>query len=120
MELENVSKHSEVGSFRLIEVQPNGYADGQETVGTLGGNQWGNDEVSGIAVTSGANGTGYNFGERPGNRSPVANADSGATNEDQPALTISRPAQRYEREESITRSESLPPLKANNGKFKHQ
>ncbi len=51
------------GTYTLTETQPANYADGAETVGTLGGTNSTNDVMSGINVTGGATGTGYNFGE---------------------------------------------------------
>lgn len=51
------------GTYTLTETQPANYADGAETVGTLGGTNSTNDVISGINVTAGAAGTGYHFGE---------------------------------------------------------
>ncbi|HKX43715.1 MAG TPA: SdrD B-like domain-containing protein [Burkholderiaceae bacterium] len=53
------------GSYSVVEpTQPNGFADGSETAGTAGGSTATNDRVSGIALNSNTNATGYNFGER--------------------------------------------------------
>ncbi len=60
------------GTYVLIESQPAGYSDGQETVGTFSGNLGLNDIISGIVLADGDAGTGYNFGEHaiPANPSP--------------------------------------------------
>jgi hypothetical protein len=50
------------GTYALAEAQPSGYLDGQDAAGSLGG-AVGDDLVSGIPLTTGAVGTGYNFGE---------------------------------------------------------
>ena len=50
------------GDYTITETQPAGYLDGGDAVGTLGGTL-GNDTVTDITVTAGANGTGYDFGE---------------------------------------------------------
>ena len=52
------------GTYTLTEVnQPEGYNDGLDTTGSLGGTD-GNDVLSGISVTGGSTGTDYVFGER--------------------------------------------------------
>jgi hypothetical protein len=58
------------GTYRLIEAQPAGYADGQDVVGTVNrvvsGSNAVNDQISGIVLPGpGADGVNYNFGERP-------------------------------------------------------
>ena len=52
--------------YTITETQPSGYADGIDTVGSLGGSSPANDTflIGQAAFTAGANGTGYNFGER--------------------------------------------------------
>ena len=53
------------GSYTVVEpTQPAGFADGSETAGSAGGNTATNERISGIALTSNASATGYNFGER--------------------------------------------------------
>ncbi|MBD2679249.1 MULTISPECIES: VCBS domain-containing protein [Nostoc] len=51
------------GTYTLTETQPTGYEDGQETAGSASGTVVGNDVISNISLTAGANATGYNFGE---------------------------------------------------------
>lgn len=55
------------GVYTVVEVQPNGYLDGDEHVGTVDGNSSGiratNDTLAGITLTSGSEGTNYNFCE---------------------------------------------------------
>ena len=50
------------GTYAISEVQPSGYTDGSDQLGTLGG-VVANDLFSSILVTSGASGKNYNFGE---------------------------------------------------------
>ncbi|MDR2440967.1 MAG: hypothetical protein LBE12_16530 [Planctomycetaceae bacterium] len=50
-------------NYRITETQPVNYDDGQETVGSLGGDKTGNDVISNIVLPPGGAGTGYNFGE---------------------------------------------------------
>jgi hypothetical protein len=50
------------GTYSLAEMQPAGYLDGQDSVGSLGGTL-DNDSITAIHVNSGEQGTGYNFGE---------------------------------------------------------
>ncbi len=52
------------GTYTLTETQPNGYGDGKDTAGTLGGTV-GNDVISSIVVVN-ADGIDYAFGERCG------------------------------------------------------
>ncbi len=54
------------GVYALAETQPAEpyYFDGLDTIGSLGG-LLGNDEITGIAVAPGQDGTGYLFGELP-------------------------------------------------------
>ena len=49
--------------YNITETQPAGFLDGRETVGSLGGTTT-NDSFNVRFTTPGANGTGYNFGER--------------------------------------------------------
>lgn len=51
------------GTYRVIETQPDGYTDGLDTVGTLGGNNNTNDQLGSIVVPTNSIGVGYNFGE---------------------------------------------------------
>ena len=53
------------GTYTVTETQPAAYADGKDSVGTLGGTP-ANDQFSAIAVGQGVAGTGYNFGELRG------------------------------------------------------
>jgi protocatechuate 3,4-dioxygenase beta subunit len=50
--------------YKITETQPSGYADGRDSVGTLGGTL-GSDYVSNISLGVNADGAGYNFAERP-------------------------------------------------------
>lgn len=53
------------GTYAVVETaQPAGFADGPESAGTAGGSAAVNDRVTGIALASGAQATGYHFGER--------------------------------------------------------
>jgi protocatechuate 3,4-dioxygenase beta subunit len=52
------------GTYRVAETQPAGFADGKETTGTPAGNAATNDQISGIALTSGTAATGFLFGEQ--------------------------------------------------------
>ncbi|MDR0337863.1 MAG: hypothetical protein LBI18_12315, partial [Planctomycetaceae bacterium] len=49
--------------YQISETQPANYDDGQETVGSLGGDKTSNDVISNIMLPPGETGTGYNFGE---------------------------------------------------------
>lgn len=55
------------GVYTVVEVQPNGYLDGDEHVGDVDGTSSGilatNDTLAGITLTSGSAGTNYNFCE---------------------------------------------------------
>jgi uncharacterized surface anchored protein len=63
------------GTYSVTEVQPTGTLDGKDTAGSLNGTV-SPDKISSIALTSGANGTGYNFGElKPATISGTAYAD---------------------------------------------
>lgn len=50
-------------NYMIVETQPEDYDDGAESIGTLGGNQVNNDEITNIFVGSGQHGENYNFGE---------------------------------------------------------
>ncbi len=50
------------GTYKVTETQPAGYADGKDSVGSLGGTL-GNDMVSNIVLTCNAQAMNYNFGE---------------------------------------------------------
>jgi uncharacterized repeat protein (TIGR01451 family) len=51
------------GVYTITEVQPGGYVDGKDSLGTLGGTL-GNDSLSNITVPALALGINYNFGEQ--------------------------------------------------------
>ena len=51
------------GTYSIFEVQPAGYFDGGEEVGTAGGNVTGDDRIGNITLGSGVNATGYDFCE---------------------------------------------------------
>jgi uncharacterized repeat protein (TIGR01451 family) len=51
------------GSYNLDEVQPAGYLDGKDAIGSLGGTL-SNDHLGNIGVGDSQNGVQYNFGER--------------------------------------------------------
>lgn len=65
------------GKYTIREVQPAGYSDGRDAVGSLGGTL-ANDQIRDIVVRNGDSGTEYNFGElRPISLSGyVSQADS--------------------------------------------
>jgi large repetitive protein len=52
------------GNYQVNEIQPAGYFDGKETIGSSGGTLVGNDEIGKIALVPGTDATGYLFGER--------------------------------------------------------
>lgn len=52
------------GTYAVAETQPNGFADGAESVGSAGGHQPSNDIIDTISLASGTQATGYDFGER--------------------------------------------------------
>ncbi len=49
--------------YQIRETQPTAYNDGEETVGSLGGDKSVNDIISEINMPAGGKGTDYNFGE---------------------------------------------------------
>jgi hypothetical protein len=51
------------GTYKLIETQPAGYADGKEKAGTSSGVITVDDQISGIELAQGTSATGYLFGE---------------------------------------------------------
>lgn len=53
------------GVYGVVEVQPAGYFDGQDRVGSLGGVLSANDQVTLVSVGSGQHGVGYDFAEIP-------------------------------------------------------
>lgn len=53
----------EAGTYTVREVQPLGYLDGQDVVGSEGG-VLSNDQVSNITLAAGVDAINYNFGER--------------------------------------------------------
>ncbi len=50
------------GTYTIAETQPNGYLDGEDTAGSLGGIV-GEDVITAIPIGAGQSGTEYNFGE---------------------------------------------------------
>ncbi|MFC5290891.1 SdrD B-like domain-containing protein [Actinokineospora guangxiensis] len=54
------------GTYSVAEEQPDGYADGLESVGDAGGDATVNDVISGIVLVSGGAATGYDFAEDTG------------------------------------------------------
>lgn len=66
------------GTYTLTQVQPAGYVDGRDTVGTIFGGTAGNDVIAAIAIPAGGNASGasYNFGERETADLSVVKADS--------------------------------------------
>lgn len=65
------------GEYRVVELQPAGYLDGQDTPGTLGGTALNpGDVLEGIRLAGGQHGREYNFGELlPGSLSGMVHAD---------------------------------------------
>ena len=51
------------GTYKVSETQPSGYIDSKDNLGSLGGSDAVNDELSGIILTSASTGSNYNFGE---------------------------------------------------------
>ena len=51
------------GTYTIVELQPAGYLDGEEHVGSLGGAVTGNDKIGNIVLGTGQNGTHYDFCE---------------------------------------------------------
>ncbi len=51
------------GTYTLSETQPSSFGDGQASVGTGATGTAGTNEITGIELGSGANATGFNFGE---------------------------------------------------------
>jgi protocatechuate 3,4-dioxygenase beta subunit len=72
------------GVYSIREIQPTGYLDGGEHVGTAGGVIAGNDLISQIVLGSGTNGVEYDFCEIP------AGSISGYVFQDGPTLTTPR------------------------------
>jgi hypothetical protein len=62
------------GTYTLTEIQPRGYKDGKDRLGTLGGTL-GNDQFSHIVVGVGAQGKGYCFGEGKKTEEGPSNTD---------------------------------------------
>ncbi len=71
---------SDAAGYTIIEAQPAAYRDGRDVLGTVGGVFVGsgtvNDKFSGIVVSLSADGSGYNFGERPVNTTLVSAGQS--------------------------------------------
>jgi protocatechuate 3,4-dioxygenase beta subunit len=51
------------GTYRLDEVQPDGYADSTDYPGTAGGSTSGTDSIINVSLGAGVNATGYDFSE---------------------------------------------------------
>ncbi len=51
------------GTYRITQDQPDGFLDGKEKAGSLGGSTSVNDQISSINLGSGQAGVNYNFGE---------------------------------------------------------
>ena len=49
--------------YKITEIQPGGYSDGRDTIGSLGGTA-GNDTETTLFVNTDSNGVNYNFGEK--------------------------------------------------------
>ena len=66
------------GTYTLTQVQPAGYVDGRDIVGTLFGGTAGNDVITAIAIPTGGNasGTSYDFGERESADVSVVKSDA--------------------------------------------
>jgi uncharacterized repeat protein (TIGR01451 family) len=64
------------GTYTVREGQPFGYGDGDDFVGTAGGQLLVNDEVSGIVLTVGQTATGYDFLDTVGSLSGLVYLDS--------------------------------------------
>ncbi|MFC6591497.1 hypothetical protein ACFP81_05370 [Deinococcus lacus] len=52
------------GTYTVTQAQPSGYLDGRDYAGNRGGTA-GNDTVTGVTLTTGQEGSGYNFTELP-------------------------------------------------------
>jgi uncharacterized repeat protein (TIGR01451 family) len=72
------------GAYQIVQTQPAGFADGDETVGDAGGSAAINDVFSGIVLAGGVDASGYLFGE-------LGASDMVATKTD--SLTSARPGQ---------------------------
>lgn len=69
------------GYYSVVEIQPDGYLDGADFVGTVGGQLDGNDRITNVKLPPGVSGEEYNFAEiRPA-------SISGYVFQDGPALT---------------------------------
>ncbi|GLZ37073.1 SdrD B-like domain-containing protein [Actinokineospora sp. NBRC 105648] len=64
------------GTYTITETQPAGYGDGPDTPGSAGGDASLNDVISGIVVSSGTDGTGYEFAEKRGSLAGVVFDDT--------------------------------------------
>lgn len=51
------------GTYLVVETQPLAFVDGQERVGSVGGNATTNDQFAAVPLAAGASGTSYLFGE---------------------------------------------------------
>src|SRR4030095_4476393 len=51
------------GTYSVKEIQPSGYFDGDEMIGSHGGIDTGNDLLASVVLKSGDNATNYNFCE---------------------------------------------------------
>ncbi len=75
------------GTYILTEIQPSGFRDGRETVGSVGGNANVNDVTSGIGIGGGSDATDYLFGERTPSDLVVTKTDGRAQVRPGQALT---------------------------------
>jgi hypothetical protein len=63
------------GAYTITETQPSGYIDGQDSVGTLGGNLLA-DKFTVIPVAAGEHGMNYNFGEQRATGSTIGDGQT--------------------------------------------
>ncbi len=74
------------GTYTLTQIQPAGFLDGAETVGTVGGDSTVNDVISGVVLPRDFGGFGYDFGEiRP---SSLGGSVVTAAGDPIPAVTV--------------------------------
>jgi hypothetical protein len=52
------------GTYQISEIQPAGYTDGIDSIGTAGGSNSANDMFTGITLAAATDGMNYNFGEQ--------------------------------------------------------
>ena len=66
---------SSLAGYKITEVQPSGYIDGKDTIGSLGGTV-ANDLLTTSMLNTNTCGLNYNFGELRTNNSPVVHGDA--------------------------------------------